>query len=74
MNQPHKYNPSDYPYPVNEDMEKVYKAYDSKSEIDLIYYTDDLYYSLKHLGIYNIIPKEKVEEMQIYFRRLSCSI
>lgn len=31
----HKYNPQDYPYPVNEDMEKVYNAYDNNSKVDL---------------------------------------
>lgn len=70
----YKYNPEDFPYPVNEDMRKVYSAYNNKSKIDLIYSVDDLFYSLKHLGRYNIISEEKMYEMQAYFRRLSCSI
>ncbi len=68
----HKYNPQDYPYPVNEDMEKVYNAYENNLKVDLIYYVDDLFYSLKHLGMYHIISEEKMYEMQNYFRRLSC--
>lgn len=50
----YKYNPADYPYPLNESMEKVYKLYEEKNTLLLIYAIDDLYYDIKNLQTYKI--------------------
>lgn len=66
----YKYNPADYPYPLNESMEKVYKLYEEKNTLLLIYAIDDLYYDIKNLQTYKIKDPQTVREMQNYFRGL----
>lgn len=66
----YKYNPADFPYPINESIEKVYKLYDEKSALLLSFAIDDLYYDLKNLQTYKIMDAQKVHELQNYFRSL----
>lgn len=62
-----KYNPVDYPYPLNEDMEKVYKAYQEHNITYLECYIADLHLTLKQAGVVRFFSQEKVREMQKYF-------
>jgi len=62
-----KYQPKDFPYPLNEDMEKVYDAYNRKDRIDLEFAVSDVYLTLKHAGVNGVFSADKVKEMQIYF-------
>lgn len=62
-----KYNPEDYPYPLNEDMEKVYKAYKEHNTTYLECYIADLHLTLKQAGVNRYFSDEKVREMQNYF-------
>ena len=41
-----KYAPCDFPYPLNEDMEKVYDAYNRKDRIDLEFAVSDIHLTL----------------------------
>ena len=66
----YKYNPADYPYPLNEDMEKVYKAYRVKDIGKLEAFVQNLYYSLKQARRDNILSDVTVNEMQQYFLKL----
>lgn len=51
-------------------MEKVYKLYEEKNTLLLIYAIDDLYYDIKNLQTYKIKDPQTVREMQNYFRGL----
>ena len=62
-----KYKPEDFPYPLNEDIEKVYKAYREKDMDYLELYVGDIYLTLKHAGINRVLSDVKVHEMQQYF-------
>lgn len=62
-----KYQPSDFPYPLNEDMEKVYDMYLKKDEFYLELAVSDIHLTLKHAGVNRVFPPDKVREMQIYF-------
>lgn len=66
----YKYNPADYPYPLNEDIEKVYSAYREKSIGKLEAAVQNLYFTLKQARRDNIISDVKVNEMQQYFLAL----
>ena len=66
----YKYKPSDFPYPINESIEKVYKLHDEKQTLLLSLAVDDLYYDLKNLQTYKIMDAHKVREIQNYFRGL----
>lgn len=65
-----RYNPKDFGYPINEDMENVYKAYLTKDKAALFCAIDILYFSLKDLTTYKIMPANQVREIQDYFRGL----
>lgn len=62
-----KYKPEDFPYPLNEDIEKVYKAYREKDMDYLELYVGNIYLTLKHAGINRVLSDVKVHEMQQYF-------
>ena len=62
-----RYEPSDFPYPLNEDMEKVYDTYRRKDKFDLEYAVSDIHLTLKHAGVNGVYSPDKVKEMQIYF-------
>lgn len=66
----YKYNPDDCKYvDIAEQMRKVYALYEKKDET-LPWAIEDLYYLLKNLRTYKLMPAEKVIEMQEYFRSL----
>jgi len=62
-----KYEPSDFPYPLNEDMEKVYDAYISKDEWKLFCAVDDIFFTLKNAGVNRVYSSIEVKDMQNYF-------
>lgn len=62
-----KYEPSAFPYPLNEDMEKVYDTYLNKDEFYLELAVSDIYLTLKHAGVNRVYSSIKVKEMQNYF-------
>lgn len=66
----YKYNPADYPYPLNDDIEKVYKAYREKNIGKLEAAIQNLYFTLKQAKRDNILSDVKVNEMQQYFLAL----
>ena len=66
----YKYNPDDYPYPLNVDIEKVYKAYREKNIGKLEAAIQNLYFTLKQAKRDNILSDVKVNEMQQYFLAL----
>lgn len=67
MYEEYQYNPNDFDYPVKEDMENVYEAIRQRDKEAYIYHLGNLFYSLKHLGTFNVIPMSKIREMQDYF-------
>ena len=66
----YKYNPTDFPYPIDESMRKVYRLHDNGDTVQLAYAVDDLYYDLKDLQTYTRMAPEKVHQIQDYFRGL----
>ena len=66
----YKYNPADFPYPINGSIEKVYKLHTEKNALLLSFAIDDLYYDLKNLQTYKLMDAAKVHELQNYFRSL----
>lgn len=65
-----RYKPEDYPYPLNEDMENVYKAYNKVDGLDddyLEYYVGRVHLTLKQAAVAHVLSTKKVEEMQKYF-------
>lgn len=65
-----KYNSKDYPYPLNVDMENVYKAYNKEDGLDddyLEYYIGRVHLTLKQAAVAHVLSIEKVKEMQKYF-------
>lgn len=66
----YKYNPTDFPYPIDESIRKVYQFHDAGDKVQLSYAVDDLYYDLKDLQTYKQMAPEKVHKLQNYFRGL----
>ena len=64
------YNPDDYPYPLNEDIEKVYQAYREENAGKLEAAVQNLYFTLKQARRDNVLSDVKVNEMQQYFLAL----
>lgn len=62
-----KYAPCDFPYPLNEDMEKVYDAYLDKDEWKLFCSVDAIYFMLKNAEVNRVYSSIKVKDMQNYF-------
>ncbi|MBQ3541241.1 MAG: hypothetical protein IJA40_05810 [Phascolarctobacterium sp.] len=62
-----KYQPKDFPYPLNEDMERVYDMYLKKDEFYLELAVSDIHLTLKHAAVNRVFSPDKVKEMQIYF-------
>lgn len=65
----YKYNPADFPYPLNESMKKVYALHDNGDIDNLIPAVNELYFDLKDLYTFKGVPLKEVQAMQDYFRR-----
>ena len=63
-----KYNPDDFPEPVRTDMIALYEAVDADDDTNIGRCAEELYYSLKRMGIAGIKPWPQVVEIQEYFR------
>lgn len=62
-----KYNPIDYDEPVRTDMINVYESVKKHDKFAYMYHVGNLFYSLKNLGTFNVIPMATIKEMQYYF-------
>ena len=62
-----KYAPCDFPYPLNEDMERVYDMYLKKDEFYLEFAVSDIHLTLKHAAVNRVYSSVKVKDMQNYF-------
>lgn len=62
-----KYNPADFPFPLNESMEEVYTLHDKGDTDYLFSAVQNLFYDIKDLYTYKKLPLEEVKEMQNYF-------
>ena len=62
-----KYAPCDFPYPLNEDMERVYDMYLKKDEFYLELAVSDIHLTLKHAAVNRVFSSVKVKDMQNYF-------
>lgn len=64
----HKYNPNDFPYPLNESMQEVYDLHDKGDMDNLIPAIYHLYFDIKDLYTFKKVPLKEVQAMQDYFR------
>ena len=65
-----RYNPSDYPWPLNEDMENVYDAYRNKNSVVIMRFVDDVHFSIKNAWRAGIVTFDEMKNMQGYFWNL----
>lgn len=62
-----RYNPADFPYPLNESMEEVYTLHDQGDTEHLFSAVQNLFYDIKDLYTFKGAPLAQVKEMQSYF-------
>lgn len=62
-----RYNPSKFPYPLNEDMEKAYDAYRRQDKWAYFMLREDVFYSIKNAWRAGIVTFDEMKDMQGYF-------